>query len=140
MRAVIAGGGISGLAASYELRKAGAQSLVIESNPQLGGVIRTERIEGNVLECGPDSFISTKPAALELIRELGLADDVIGSNDDKLVYFELGTEKQPPRSVLGGAAAEKTEEISKIVGETATAWLVGERVLDGKLQIEGNHD
>ena len=87
MRAVIAGGGISGLSASYDLRKAGAECVVVESNSQLGGVIRTERIEGNVLECGPDSFISQKPAALELIRELGLEGDVIGSNDDKRVTF-----------------------------------------------------
>ena len=87
MQVVIAGGGISGLAASYELRKAGVECVVVETNGQLGGVIRTERIEGNVLECGPDSFISTKPAALELIGELGLADDVIGSNDDKRITY-----------------------------------------------------
>src|SRR5207248_819661 len=30
---------------------------------------------------GPDSFLSAKPAALELIHDLGLADQVIGSND-----------------------------------------------------------
>src|SRR5450432_3390952 len=87
MHTVIVGGGISGLAASYDLRKAGIDYLVVESKPQLGGVIRTERIEGNTLECGPDSFISQKPAALQLIGELGLSDDVIGSNDDRRVTF-----------------------------------------------------
>ena len=84
---VIVGGGISGLAASYDLRKAGVEHVIIESSARFGGVIRTERIEGNTLECGPDSFISQKPAALQLINELGLEDDVIGSNDDRRVTY-----------------------------------------------------
>src|SRR5579862_8934357 len=78
---VIIGGGISGLSAAYYLTKRGIPSTLIESRPRLGGVILTEHVEGCTVEAGPDSFISAKPAALELIRELGLADDVIGSND-----------------------------------------------------------
>jgi oxygen-dependent protoporphyrinogen oxidase len=78
---VIIGGGISGLSASYYLAKAGVGSTIIESRPRLGGVIQTDRIEGCTLEAGPDSFLAAKPAGLELIRELGLSDQVIGSND-----------------------------------------------------------
>ena len=44
-------------------------------------MIQTEHVDGCIIEAGPDSFLSAKPAALDLIRELGLADDVIGSND-----------------------------------------------------------
>jgi oxygen-dependent protoporphyrinogen oxidase len=44
-------------------------------------VIQTERVEGCVIEGGPDSFLSVKPAAAELIRELDLGGDMIGSND-----------------------------------------------------------
>lgn len=78
---VIIGGGISGLSTAYYLAKRGIGSTLIESRPRLGGVIQTEHVDGCTVEAGPDSFISAKPAALELIRELGLADDVIGSND-----------------------------------------------------------
>ncbi|HUP05386.1 MAG TPA: protoporphyrinogen oxidase [Bryobacteraceae bacterium] len=78
---LIIGGGISGLSAAYYLAKSGAPSTILESRPRLGGVIQTERVEDCVLEAGPDSFLSAKPAALDLIRELGLADQVIGSND-----------------------------------------------------------
>lgn len=78
---VIIGGGISGLSAAYYLAKRGIASTIFESRPRLGGVIRTEQVEGCTLEAGPDSFISAKPAALELIRELGMEDQVIGSND-----------------------------------------------------------
>jgi protoporphyrinogen/coproporphyrinogen III oxidase len=80
-RVAIVGGGISGLATAYYLTRRGIRSTIFESRPQLGGVIQTESVEGCTLEAGPDSFLSAKPAALELIRELGLADQVIGSND-----------------------------------------------------------
>ena len=87
MRIVIIGGGISGLSTAYYLAKSGTPSTLIESRPRLGGVIQTECVEGCTLEAGPDSFLSAKPAALDLIRELGLASDVIGSNDHLRVTF-----------------------------------------------------
>ncbi len=77
----IVGGGISGLSAAYFLDKAGHRCTLIESQDRLGGVIRTERAEGCLIEAGPDSFIVHKPWALELIRELGIEDQVIGSRD-----------------------------------------------------------
>ncbi len=79
--ALIIGGGISGLSAAWHLRKAGVDCAVVEARPRLGGVIHTERVEGCVIEEGPDSFLAQKPWALELIREVGLGGDVIASND-----------------------------------------------------------
>jgi len=85
---LIVGGGISGLAAAYELRNSGLRCTLIEAADRLGGVIRTDRVEGCLVEGGPDSFIAQKPWALELIRELGLGDEVIGSNDaDRKTYI-----------------------------------------------------
>jgi oxygen-dependent protoporphyrinogen oxidase len=84
---VIIGGGISGLSSAYYLAKGGAASTIVESRPRLGGVIHTEHVEGCTLEAGPDSFLSIKPAALDLIRDLGLSDQVIGSNDHLRVTF-----------------------------------------------------
>jgi oxygen-dependent protoporphyrinogen oxidase len=83
----IIGGGISGLSAAYYLAQAGVPSTLVETRPRLGGVIQSEHVEGCVIEGGPDSFLSTKPAAMELIRELGLADEVIGSNDHLRVTY-----------------------------------------------------
>jgi protoporphyrinogen/coproporphyrinogen III oxidase len=84
---VIIGGGISGLSAAYHLAKAGIASTLIERRPRLGGVIHTESVEGCVIEAGPDSFLSAKPAALELIHELGLGGEIIGSNDHLRVTY-----------------------------------------------------
>ncbi len=83
----IIGGGISGLSAAYYLAQAGVPSTIIEARPRLGGVIQTELVDGCVIEGGPDSFLSMKPAAMDLIRELGMADEVIGSNDHLRVTY-----------------------------------------------------
>lgn len=82
---VVIGGGITGLAACWYLAKAGHRPVLIEKEKRLGGVIRTDDVEGCLIEGGPDSFLSSKPAAMELIRELGLENDVIGSNDQQRI-------------------------------------------------------
>jgi oxygen-dependent protoporphyrinogen oxidase len=86
---VIVGGGIAGLSAAYDLSKAGTPYTLIEKLPRLGGVIQTTARDGCVIEGGPDSFISQKPEALALIKELGLEPDVIGSNDATRVTYIL---------------------------------------------------
>jgi len=84
---VVIGGGITGLATCWYLAKAGHRPLLIEKEKRLGGVIRTDHVEGCLVEGGPDSFLASKPAAMDLIRELGLEGDVIGSNDHQRVTF-----------------------------------------------------
>jgi oxygen-dependent protoporphyrinogen oxidase len=80
-KVVIIGGGISGLSAAYYLNKEGVRPVIVERAPRLGGVIKTERLHGCIVEGGPDSFMAAKPWCSELIREVGLGDEVINSND-----------------------------------------------------------
>jgi protoporphyrinogen/coproporphyrinogen III oxidase len=93
MRLAIIGGGISGLAAAFALeehRRSGAdlEYVLYEASGRLGGVLRTEHIDGCVVEAGPDSFLTEKPWATDLCRDLGLADQLIGSNDaDRKTYI-----------------------------------------------------
>lgn len=89
MRVAIIGGGVAGLAAAYELEKKGIQYTLFEAAPRLGGVISSEIVDGAVLELGPDSFLSEKPQAAELARELGLGDQLVGSNDAERKTFIL---------------------------------------------------
>ena len=70
-RVLVIGGGISGLSAAYDLTRAGADCTILEKQSRVGGVIETRVTEGCTLECGPDSFLSAKPAALALIKEVG---------------------------------------------------------------------
>ncbi len=78
---IIIGGGISGLSAAYYLAKRGLPSILIDNGKKLGGVIQTSTVADCLLEGGPDSFLAAKPEAMALITELGLAGEVIGSND-----------------------------------------------------------
>lgn len=85
-RVAIIGGGIAGLSAAYFLekaRRAGAplQWTLFEKSDRLGGVIRTEQRDGFILEAGPDSFLTSKPDAFALCRDLGIDDQIIPSND-----------------------------------------------------------
>ncbi|MGH9354547.1 MAG: protoporphyrinogen oxidase [Terriglobia bacterium] len=86
LRVAVIGGGITGLAAMHALaqaRKSGAavEEVLIEAGERLGGVIQTEQLENFVIEAGPDSFLTEKPEARLLCEELGLGDELMGSND-----------------------------------------------------------
>jgi oxygen-dependent protoporphyrinogen oxidase len=70
----IVGGGIAGLAAAYELGQRGVSVHVLEAASRAGGVVTTERVNGWVIDGGPDSMLVQKPAAVALCRELGLGD------------------------------------------------------------------
>ena len=87
-RVVIIGGGISGMTAALRLSElageAGAKSLeihVFEAAPQLGGLVASERIGDYLIERGADSFITNKPAGVNLCRKLGLEADLIGTDE-----------------------------------------------------------
>lgn len=91
-RLAVIGGGIAGLAAAYELSLAAAgqwQVLLIEAEERLGGKIETEREDGLVLELGPDSFLITKPWARQLCRELGIEDELVGTNREQRAVYIL---------------------------------------------------
>ena len=85
-RIAIIGGGISGLSAAFALERhrrngVALEYSVFESSPRLGGVLLTEHVDGCLVEGGPDSFLTEKPWAADLCREIGLGDQLIGSND-----------------------------------------------------------
>jgi oxygen-dependent protoporphyrinogen oxidase len=87
-RIAIIGGGISGLSAAFYLEKARAagadlEYTLFESGQRLGGCLSSDRIEGCLVEAGPDSFLTEKPWALSLCKELGIDDQLIGSNDSQ---------------------------------------------------------
>jgi oxygen-dependent protoporphyrinogen oxidase len=92
-RIAIIGGGISGLSAAFTLeekRQSGAEIeyVLFEAAPRLGGVLITDRVDGCIVEAGPDSFVTEKPWASDLCRKIGLGDQLIGSNDaDRKTYI-----------------------------------------------------
>jgi len=92
---VIVGGGISGLATAFALQEQAAASglsircTLLESGSSWGGKIVTHRVGDLVTEAGPDSFLSQKPAGLDLCAKLGLTDQLINTNETGKKAFVL---------------------------------------------------
>ena len=82
----IIGGGITGLAAAYELTQQAHQTNtpieieLFEQAPELGGKIITKKDDPYLVEGGPDCFIVEKPWALQLIKELGLENELLNTS------------------------------------------------------------
>jgi oxygen-dependent protoporphyrinogen oxidase len=88
---VIISGGVTGLAVAWQLQRAAAQRglavryTVLERSNRWGGKVQTEQVTdwGDppfTLEAGPDAFLTRKPWALTLARELGLESRLQGIN------------------------------------------------------------
>ncbi len=77
-RVAVLGAGITGLSAAWEvLQRGGAEVTVFEASPRVGGKILTEESDGFLFEAGPDSFVTMRPQAAALARELGLGPDLL---------------------------------------------------------------
>ena len=74
---VVVGAGLTGLAAAWELTRAGADVVVLESERRAGGVVLTVRQDGFLVEGGPDGFLAGEGDIQALARELGLGDRLV---------------------------------------------------------------
>ncbi len=109
-RAVVIGGGITGLTACYRLmQQAQADNLpldvmLLEASDRLGGVIATRHEacpgprsgDSLLLEEGPDCFLATKPWGIELCDELGLNAEFIGTATEHRQSFIVRRGKLVP--------------------------------------------
>lgn len=74
--AIIIGAGISGLTTALNLHRRRLDVLVLEKSDHIGGAIRSERIDGFLIEAGPNSTLETTPLLRELINSAGCEDDL----------------------------------------------------------------
>lgn len=76
---VVVGGGVCGLACAYTFQtlQPSLKFALFEASDRFGGPLKTEHAEGFLLEHGPDGFVRSKPAAEQLIRSMGLGDELI---------------------------------------------------------------
>jgi oxygen-dependent protoporphyrinogen oxidase len=97
-RIAVIGGGIAGLAAAHRLRELApaADVAVYEASPRVGGILRTERRDGFLLEHGADSFITNLPFAVDLCRRIGFAEQLIPTNEAQRRAFVVRRGKLQP--------------------------------------------
>jgi oxygen-dependent protoporphyrinogen oxidase len=69
---LIIGAGITGLAAARFLEEKGIGSVILEKDTRSGGTIRSERVDGFLVEHGPNSALDTSPALHELFDLAGV--------------------------------------------------------------------
>lgn len=86
MAVIIIGGGITGLAAAFELSLRQVPFLVLEASSRPGGLILTEHVDGLTIEAGPDSLLAQKPEGIRLCEELGLGPRLISTNPPRTSY------------------------------------------------------
>lgn len=107
---LVVGGGITGLTAAYYIQKQIREEYLpltitlAEKTDRLGGKIQTERHDGFVIEKGPDSFLARKPAIVDLSLELGLQDELVGTNPAAKKNYNLHHNHlhlMPPGLILG---------------------------------------
>ncbi len=94
----IIGGGIAGLSTAWYLQQSAQklQYILLEESNRWGGHIRTERVDDFVIEAGPDSFITQKPWGVQLARELGIEQRLLGTNDAMRQVYVLNHGKPTP--------------------------------------------
>lgn len=107
---VVLGGGITGLSAAYYVKKLSEEQnipvtiQIIEKSDVLGGRIQTVERDGFIIEKGPDSFLARKLPIIELTRELGLEDELVGTNPEaraNYIYLNKKLHPMPLGLVLG---------------------------------------
>jgi oxygen-dependent protoporphyrinogen oxidase len=74
---LVVGGGIGGLTLAFRLHAAGLPVTLVESAPRVGGAIETDREGGWSFELGPNTVVAGEPAFDELVRDAGLADELL---------------------------------------------------------------
>ena len=78
-RTVVIGAGMAGLTAALARVRAGVETTVLERSEESGGVVRTVRRGGYLLEAGPNTVRPT-PELLALVERLGLQGEMLLSN------------------------------------------------------------
>ncbi len=70
-RVLVIGGGVSGLAAAVFLEAGGADVAVLEAGAEAGGHVRSESIDGRILDQAANGWLDNEPAMGRLLALLG---------------------------------------------------------------------
>ncbi|MEV0333859.1 protoporphyrinogen oxidase [Nocardia sp. NPDC050717] len=128
MRIAVIGGGISGLVAAYRLRRrlgAEADIVVLEQGARVGGVLRTGELAGEPLDLGAEAFVGRRPEVIELMAELGLADQLVRPAGKRPLVWARGAAHPLPGRTLMGIPSD-AESLRGLVDEATLARVAAE--------------
>jgi protoporphyrinogen/coproporphyrinogen III oxidase len=103
---VIVGGGISGLALAHQLAARDEPFTLLEASGRVGGVMRSGRVDGHLLEWGPQRGRLTQEFAA-LVDELGIREQLITAPPGLPLYvYRRGRLRKVPFSVPAFIASD----------------------------------
>jgi oxygen-dependent protoporphyrinogen oxidase len=101
MRVAVVGGGMSGLAAAYELVTGGADVVVLEGSDRLGGKLKVGAVADLTLDLGAESMLARRPEALDLLHAVGLDERVVNPRTTTASIWTRGALRAMPPTVMG---------------------------------------
>jgi oxygen-dependent protoporphyrinogen oxidase len=107
-RLVVAGAGITGLAAAFEWRRRSPDDeiVVLEAGDRIGGKLHRVELAGHWYDTGPEAVLARVPEAVRLIEDLGLADRLVApATTQASVVLPDGRHPLPAGTVLGVPAS-----------------------------------
>ena len=107
-RVVVIGGGISGLAAAWYSRRSNPDLAitVLEAATTLGGKLAVGEVAGIPVDSGAESFVASRPEALQLAREVGLETDLVTPAAFRSCVGSRGRVRPVPRGQFMGVPTD----------------------------------
>jgi oxygen-dependent protoporphyrinogen oxidase len=136
----VVGGGISGLAAAYFIRKArpDVRVSVFESAGVVGGKLRVAEVAGLSLDVGAESLFARRPEAVDLVRDVDLGSDLTWPlTTQAAIWFGGRLIPLPARTVMGIPGDLSTITDSGLFSVSELARIGAERQLSG-MPVQGD--
>ena len=96
---VVVGGGIAGLVAARDLAASGADVLLLEASPAVGGKLRTAEVAGMRVDVGAEAMLARRPEGVALAAELGV--ELAHPTGATSRVWSRGELRPLPRSLMG---------------------------------------
>ncbi len=138
----IIGGGLTGLSAAYYLGKEKPewQIDVYEKDAYWGGKIQTKKVDGYMVELGPDSYLGRKTEMTDLIHQLGLGNTLVSNATGQAYVYDRGAVHPIP----GGSIMGIPTEVMPFVKASLISWpgkiRAGFDIFKGPYPVDANGD
>lgn len=141
-RALVIGGGITGLAAALRLRELGGPELeitVVDGAERLGGKLRTGQIADTPVELGAETFLVRRPEAVRLAGKVGLAEAVTHPAGLPAALAVGGELRPIPKGTLLGVPGDfDAVAETGVLSPEGLARMRAEKAAGGPLLAEGD--